>query len=211
MIHTIVTDLDWVLFDSVKVYKEAIWFAAKILWKEISHEEINKHIASRETFEAFFWDQKAKAYQIFHEYCKEEETWEKFNMFPWVKDSLEQLQSSWINIFAFTDRTRKATEVILGHHWLSEIFRWNFISRCCTWVKKPSPTWLNKIMLQNQLSAQNIVYIWDTHNDFTAWKLAWVQFIWVNSWINSKNDWDNMWIANIDFFPNILEILQVNR
>ncbi len=199
----IITDIDWVIVNSNIAFYWAMYHVAWVLWKQITQKDINNFLRNRQYFDSFYGKDINKAYELFKDYCKEETSWELYDIFHWIEETLDECKSMWYKIAAFTDRTKKAANFILQHHWISKYFD-EIVSKCDTWVSKPNPDWINKIIQSLRLQTSNVVcYVVDSFVDHQAAINANVPFLWVTTWILQENDWESVSARNIWNFNNL--------
>jgi phosphoglycolate phosphatase-like HAD superfamily hydrolase len=205
-IQAYIFDFDWVIIDTPKKYAEIFSLVCLKMWRKITTEEAQYYSKSKNNFEEYFQDESERkiAYKLYQEIEKEHFPFSETPLVKWVKDKLEEIQNLDKKITIFTDRTKKSLEEALEVHSLGSFID---LSRtlCCTWEKKPSPKWLFEIMNFYSIQSQNCLFLWDSDVDKNASLQAKVPFIWVLSWVNSKDDW---WDAQ--YIPDISH-LKVSR
>ncbi len=86
----IITDVDWVLIDSNIAFYWAMHFIAQNLRKTVTNDLISIFLKNKKFFESFYGKDINKAYELFKDYCKEETSWELYDIFHWIEETLDK-------------------------------------------------------------------------------------------------------------------------
>ncbi len=189
-VNTYIFDFDWVIIDTAKKFAEIFFEVATRMWKKVTWEEAQYYSQNRHTSYEFFItpEERKIANRLYQEIEEEKFPASKTPLITGAKEKIEEILNQNKNVAIFTDRSRKSLDETLLAHQINHLFD-HTITMCCTWEKKPSPTWLIHILQRFWTPVENCLYTWDTHVDLKAAQALEMPFVWVLSWVNKQKDW----------------------
>ncbi len=211
MIKAVIFDYDDTLIQSSEYF----------FWLEI---EVSKKLwlqpATRVAYFDLWWKPHEEMVKIMHPEIESEVYMQEYNriynpnalvLFDWVKQIIQSLKNDSIKMFILSakklDRLEEHTN-LLGIREYFEYIHWAESSA----YKKPDPRVFDDILNIINIDKDQIVYVWDQTIDYEAASKAWLRFVWITSWINSKDDFEKAWyeesIASIDWLYE--EITKIN-
>ncbi len=192
-----VFDVDWVIIDSVDIYKDAVKFVCEELWYpqlNSQYAELAKDIHYEKRI--FPWDLIKHANKLFKDYVNEVEEPENFPLFPWCEDLLNVLSSYWKDIAFFSSKSKDWLDSVLSYNWIDSQAN-IIVSRDCVAHHKPSPEGLFLIHSKLWIDINDTIMFWDADVDLQAAKSAGIDFVGVNTGTNTSLDWEKQWVTHI--------------
>lgn len=200
----LILDYDGVIVNSMETFYKWVKYVSDKMKLNLSDEQCRTW-KTRHDFEKLFqeiWADIALWYKYFHEFCDEEKHPWKYELFQWVKNIILECSEKF-HIILFTDRKFDSTYAWLNNHKLTHLFN-EVVTSECTWVRKPSPDGIHLWLQRLQKTSKDVVlYVWDSSVDFLAAQEAGVSFLWVDSWVNSKDDWQAI---DVESIPSLLHL-----
>jgi len=199
-------DFDGVITDSVSRMIEWVKKVCVEMWIDADNDFYKKHASNPNLPQLLFPYsilKQEQAKKIYVDFMDES------NFIPelieWTKDIFSQIKEDNKNIAFFSSKMKDDIDKIMLHYWLEEFVDLTIWKNCVN-KNKPNPEWFKIIMKHFWKNEDDLIMLWDSQSDYDAsinWK---IDFLWVNTWVLSKEDWKKLWVKNIDSIKSLLKI-----
>ena len=199
-------DFDGVITDSVSRMVEWVKKVCDEMWIYADNDFYKKHASNPNLPQLLFPDSISKQEQAKKIYV---DFMDESNFIPelikWTKDIFSQIKEDNKNIAFFSSKMKDDIDKIMLHYWLEKFVDLTIWKNCVS-KNKPNPEWFKIIMKFFWKSKNDLIMLWDSQSDYNAainWK---IDFLWVNTWVLSKEDWQKLWVKNINSIKKLLSI-----
>lgn len=202
----LILDYDGVIIDSSSRYAQAFYKIIKNYWYNLSFEEARHYSKSKHHLSQLIQDSEVIE-KVLTDFWNELGPDTNNILINNVIETLKEIKEEFY-IALFTDRKKQSLLSSLDFFWVQNSIDYQ-VSVCDSWEKKPSPKWIHMIWKYFQANIENIIaVVWDSCVDQESAINAWVPFIGVLSWVNTKEDWENkksLYIPDLTHLPEYLK------
>lgn len=117
--------------------------------------------------------------------------------FPKTLEILKKFHTEWYKLWVLSWKTVAKLKEHMSLLWISELFDYIHWAESSTYKKPDAAVFDDSIEHFNTSQKQEIVYVWDNTIDYIAANNAWLQFIWVTTWIHTFEDFRTEGCNNI--------------
>ena len=125
------------------------------------------------------------------------------NLIKWTEKVFKELKEQNKIIAFFSSKNKENIERIMNHYQLSKYIDL-IIWRSCVNKNKPEPEWFSIIINHFKKKQKELLMIWDSYSDYEASKKWDIDFLWVNSGICSKDEWNKLQVCNIASIKDLI-------
>ena len=188
----VVFDVDWVILDTAPKMIEGVKQVCIQMWLNKDESFYREHASNSKLPEFLFPNDINKQKQAEEIYLSTfDESDDTPSLIEWVPEVLDKILSLDKKIAFLSWKIKADIDRAMTEHGLIDIASHIYWRNCLNNLK-PHPEWLIKLMELTNLRSNKLVMIWDDIRDMQCAENAKVDFIWVDSWVNTPDKWDEL-------------------